>query len=275
MANATPIDTVTAIILIATVIAIGILVVHLINRPSRRTLSSRQSSAVCTDPAPTNTAAAASTSTSTGRPSQAPTAPARLPYTRIPYLLTPAEGDFFGALQAAAPAGMLIFAQVRLAGLVHVQPWARRDKSHWWRIQAKCVDFVLVDSATFAPLLVIELDDSSHNRADRRERDAFVDAVLAGAGIPILHIRWQRRYDPRDLAQQIAIKLPNGQPTSTSRVLLPVPASTIANVPRARSVPPSLTSIPHACGHCHTDIRTGAKFCPSCGAIFAGSFVVN
>jgi very-short-patch-repair endonuclease len=75
------------------------------------------------------------------------------------------------------PAGYQLFAQVRLAGLVQVKPQARRDKSHWYRIQAKCVDFVLCDAQTTAPRLVIELDDASHNRADRQARDAFVDDV--------------------------------------------------------------------------------------------------
>jgi len=137
----------------------------------------------------------------------APKPASNLPYERIPTLLTAAERDFFAALQQAAPAGHRIFGQVRLANLVQVKPWARRDKSHWWRIQAKCLDFVLVDSASFAPSLVIELDDRSHDRVDRRERDAFVDDVLASAGIPILHVRWQRSYDTQALAQQIATVL--------------------------------------------------------------------
>jgi len=119
----------------------------------------------------------------------------RSPYERIPTLLTAAERDFFAALQQATPAGHQIFAQVRLANLVQVKQSARRDKSHWWRIQAKCLDFVLVDAATFAPRLIVELDDASHARADRRHRDAFVDDVLAAAGIPVLHIRWQRSYN--------------------------------------------------------------------------------
>jgi very-short-patch-repair endonuclease len=129
------------------------------------------------------------------------------PYAPIAQLLTPAERDFFAALQAAAPAGYQIFAQVRLAGLIQVKPQARRDKSHWWRIQAKCVDFVLCDARTTAPRLVIELDDSSHARADRQARDAFVDAVLADVGLPVLHVRWSRSYDRRDLAERIAGRL--------------------------------------------------------------------
>jgi very-short-patch-repair endonuclease len=206
------------------------------------------------------------------RPRRAAMSPARpdpsSSYTRIPHLLTPAEGDLFAALQQAAPAGMLIFAQVRLANLVEVQRWARRDKTHWYKIQAKCVDFVFCEPRTFIPRLVIELDDSSHNRADRRERDAFVDEVLAAAGLPILHIRWQRRYDPRDLAQQIAIKLPSAQPAAAPLVPLPAPAPAIAIAPLPISVPPS-TSIRRACGQCHTQLSEQSTFCAHCGTRFA------
>ena len=38
------------------------------------------------------------------------------------------------------------------------------------RINAKHVDFVLCCPATLRPLLVVELDDASHGRADRQER---------------------------------------------------------------------------------------------------------
>jgi hypothetical protein len=57
----------------------------------------------------------------TSRPDQ------RAPYERIPALLTAAEHDFFAILQQATPTGHQIFAQVRLANLVQIQPWARRD----------------------------------------------------------------------------------------------------------------------------------------------------
>jgi very-short-patch-repair endonuclease len=134
-------------------------------------------------------------------------------------MLTAAERDFFAALRDATPAGHQIFAQVRLANLVRVKQSARRDKSHWWRIQAKCLDFVLVDSATFATRLVVELDDASHERADRRERDAFIDDVLAAAGIPILHVRWQRSYDSHALARQIAGRLGIAAPTPSAASL--------------------------------------------------------
>ena len=36
---------------------------------------------------------------------------------------------------------------------------------------------------------LIELDDSTHDAQDRKDRDAFVDTVLTGCGFQILHIR--------------------------------------------------------------------------------------
>lgn len=215
----------------------------------------------------------------------------RLPYQRIPTLLTAAERDFFAALQAAAPTGYQLFAQIRLANLVEVERWARRDKSHWWRIQAKTVDFVLCESHTFVPRLVIELDDRSHDRADRQARDAFVDQVLTAVGLPILHVRWQRRYDPGALTAQIANKLGIIQPTKESWIepsptqppvtdqfwrpiaTLPVKqAEPIGNVaPAFRSGPAARRpeAYQHVCGQCQTTLRENTKFCPSCGAIFA------
>lgn len=37
-------------------------------------------------------------------------------------------------------------------------------------------------------MLGIELDDDSHERKDRRQRDMFVNALFAATGIPLLRI---------------------------------------------------------------------------------------
>jgi hypothetical protein len=54
------------------------------------------------------------------------------------------------------------------------------------------------------PLLGIELDDSSHNRNNRQERDDFVDRVFQAAGLPLLRLPVQREYNTREVAAQIA-----------------------------------------------------------------------
>lgn len=58
---------------------------------------------------------------------------------------------------------------------------------YFYKIQAKHVDFVLCDAKLVARW-VIELDDTSHRRADRAERDTFVDEVLMSTGYTILHM---------------------------------------------------------------------------------------
>lgn len=86
---------------------------------------------------------------------------------------------------------------------MQVRPGTRNWRPHFSRIAAKCVDFVLCEPAELHPRLVVELDDASHSRPDRQRRDAFVDAALAAAGLPILHVRWQRRYEVARLAADI------------------------------------------------------------------------
>jgi hypothetical protein len=50
---------------------------------------------------------------------------------------------------------------------------------------------------------VVELDDKSHLRKDRRRRDEFVNAVLKEASIPILHQKWQNTYSVSEVKQKI------------------------------------------------------------------------
>ncbi|MBX3390267.1 MAG: DUF2726 domain-containing protein [Phycisphaeraceae bacterium] len=47
---------------------------------------------------------------------------------------------------------------------------------------------MLSDPHTFAPQLIIELDDNSHRREDRRERVDFVNRALSAAGVPFLRV---------------------------------------------------------------------------------------
>jgi len=63
-----------------------------------------------------------------------------------------------------------IMAKVRLADIFGVkkgQSW----QAAFNRINAKHVDFLLVRQSDGAPILGIELDDSSHNEPDRMDRD--------------------------------------------------------------------------------------------------------
>jgi very-short-patch-repair endonuclease len=65
------------------------------------------------------------------------------------------------------------------------------------------VDFVVYDRYTAAIVAVVELDDKSHNAKDRRDRDAFVDAVLGFVGVVIVRVRAASTYDADALRLQL------------------------------------------------------------------------
>jgi hypothetical protein len=45
----------------------------------------------------------------------------------------------------------------------------------------------------------MELDDKSHQRKDRQERDIFVDGVFRAAGLPLVHVPVRRAYNIDDI----------------------------------------------------------------------------
>jgi hypothetical protein len=128
-----------------------------------------------------------------------------LPYVLKPYLMSKAERSFFGVLEQVTDSSKYyIFPQVSLNNLVNVEKNTGSYQTYHNKVDRKSIDFVLFDRNTISPVLAIELDDSSHDRDDRQERDAFVDGVLAKAGLPLLHVGAQAAYDPKRLAASIA-----------------------------------------------------------------------
>lgn len=124
-------------------------------------------------------------------------------YVKRPYLFTSAEFAFYKALRPAVGDRFTILVKVRIADLIDVERGAGKRQAKLNRIMKKHVDFVLCDPRTMVPTLVIELDGSSHEADDRRERDALVDAIYAAVGLPCLHVPVAQAYDPSNLIGQI------------------------------------------------------------------------
>lgn len=94
--------------------------------------------------------------------------------------------------------GLHLCPQVRLADIVNVQSGDRAAwRSAFNRIACKSVDFVVMHLETGTPIMVIELDDRSHSRSDRQERDALVNEVLRQASIPLVRFKPSGRLDIR------------------------------------------------------------------------------
>lgn len=128
------------------------------------------------------------------------------PYGLREDFLSPAELSFFRVLKSELPAEWHLVAKVNLVDLFFIrQP--HRNQAARNRIDRKHVDLVICDTLTMKPLLGIELDDASHQRKDRVERDAFVDQVFAAAGLPILHVKAARGYQPAVLLEAVRGKI--------------------------------------------------------------------
>jgi hypothetical protein len=124
-------------------------------------------------------------------------------YERRGPLITEAELRFYRVLQGAVGGSWSVFAMVRLADLIKVRKGIAAAQS--WRSRAfgKHIDFILCDNDSLNVCLAIELDDSSHRRADRRVRDAFVQAALSSAGLPLLRVPVAEHYDKFELRKAI------------------------------------------------------------------------
>ena len=103
----------------------------------------------------------------------------------------------------------IICAKVNLADIFFV---VRPNENQGFRnkIDRKHVDFLICDSTTMKPLYGVELDDSSHSKQKRIERDQFVDSVFRTAGLPLIRIKAARTYDINELKkildQQISVE---------------------------------------------------------------------
>lgn len=121
-----------------------------------------------------------------------------LPYRKRRSLMNESEQRFFEVLQFVIHDRFLIFSKVRIWDLVYVKKSSLSIK-YQNQIKSKHVDFVICSKEGIIPLLIIELDGSSHNRIDRQERDIFVDRVFEASDIPIVHMTVSESYNTTDI----------------------------------------------------------------------------
>jgi hypothetical protein len=123
-------------------------------------------------------------------------------------LLTSTEQKFYEALDTAIDGRLIILSKVRIADLFRVTSASRSARHRiFWSIACKHVDFVLAEAENLRPLAAIELDDSSHQRADRRRRDELVDDLFEKAALPLLRFRAAAVYSPRMIEERVEAAL--------------------------------------------------------------------
>jgi very-short-patch-repair endonuclease len=119
-------------------------------------------------------------------------------------LLTTTEQKFYEALDIAVHGRVLVLSKIRVADLFNVSSESRSARQKvFWSVACKHVDFALVEADILRPIAAIELDDASHQRADRQERDRLLDNLFEKANLPLLRFPTAMTYDPRAIQARI------------------------------------------------------------------------
>ena len=107
--------------------------------------------------------------------------PPRNTYRKKARYISPAEFDFLQVLRAATGAKYEVCVQAPLVAVIE-KTSGGAFRNELFRV----ADYLIVDRVTYEPLLLVELNDSSHNRADRVARDRKVAEICAAARMPLV-----------------------------------------------------------------------------------------
>ena len=136
----------------------------------------------------------------------------KLPYSLNDKILTDKELKFYNSLKPIADRnGYIILSKVRLADIFSV-PSGTQSYTKWFnQIKAKHIDFLLCSSDT-SPVFAIEVDDKTHERADRIKRDEFVNKLFEGKKVKLLRYK---TWTAEQLESDLSIKTENSSQTAT------------------------------------------------------------
>jgi very-short-patch-repair endonuclease len=131
--------------------------------------------------------------------------PVDFPYQSKDVLFSPAERSFLGALDKIVGEKYRIFAKVRLADIIDVQRGlsASARQRAFNRIAGKHIDFIVCNATDLSIVGAIELDDKSHLKKGRRERDQLLDKALDAAGVPVLRVKAQSTYSIKEVSSDL------------------------------------------------------------------------
>ncbi len=130
----------------------------------------------------------------------------RFNYLPKKFMMNSSEYKFYKILCSFIDGLYSIIPQVHLDELVKPERGLKSRRIFSFRhINQKSVDFVICDKKSMCPLLAIELDDRSHEREDRKDRDEEVQRILRESNIELL--RFKKEQSKEEIQNQISEKL--------------------------------------------------------------------
>jgi len=125
-----------------------------------------------------------------------------LPYGLRDDFLSKAELSFYKVLHRAVDGRAVICPKVSLSEIFFVKR-PNENMSYRNKIDRKHVDFILCSNDIMQPIAGIELDDTSHQRQDRIERDIFVEDVFKTGGLPLIRITNKNSYTIAEIKDKL------------------------------------------------------------------------
>ena len=104
------------------------------------------------------------------------------------YVMTSRENDCFKILNEIFSSKWFVVPQVHLSALLDYRVKGQNWNAAFRHINGKSVDFVLIGKESYKVICVIELDDSTHSKPDRIERDVEIERMFKEARIPLARI---------------------------------------------------------------------------------------
>ncbi len=94
-----------------------------------------------------------------------------------------------------------MFGKVRVADVIGVRKGlsgSERQRA-FNRSSQKHLDFVLCRPHNLSVYCTVELDDKTHERAERKGRDELLEKALAAAEVPLVRVLSRRSYDVAEI----------------------------------------------------------------------------
>ena len=127
-------------------------------------------------------------------------------------LFSPAERSFLGVLTKAVGEDVLIFGKVRVADVI--TPKKGMSRSAWQKafnkISAKHFDFLLCSKDDLSIKCAVELNDSTHQEKNRKERDAFLENACKSSSLPLVQIEAKSSYNIGEISELFNSYFGNG-----------------------------------------------------------------
>lgn len=109
-------------------------------------------------------------------------------YYSKPYVMTSRENECFKILNEIFSSKWFVVPQVHLSALLDYRVKGQNWNAAFRHINGKSVDFVLIGKESYKVICAIELDDSTHSKPDRIERDAEIERMFKEVRIPLARI---------------------------------------------------------------------------------------